>query len=71
MPLSGDAKTRYQRDYMRQRRAGAKSKSKAAPKPTAAETSRLHQLEGDLARERIEHAARGLLPLRAYNVLGR
>jgi hypothetical protein len=40
MPLSGDAKTKYQREYMRRMRAGAKSEPKAAPskvKPAKAE----------------------------------
>src|SRR5262245_48070241 len=59
MPLSGDAKTKYQRDYMRRKRAGeaaGKAKGKSSGE-TAALESRVRELGAELARERSRREA--------------
>jgi hypothetical protein len=67
--LKGEAKTKYQRDYMRRRRAEQRAKSEPTPKPTheaapqidpaavAELEARIRELEAKLYRE--EGVARG------------
>ena len=67
MPLSGEKKRLYQREYMRMRRRRAAEKKKvaepsvdqsAATKPgTGEETARIRELEVQLARERARREA--------------
>jgi hypothetical protein len=53
--LSGDAKTKYQREYMRKRRAGAKPEPKTAPQPASAKApaleARIAKLEAELGAQ--------------------
>jgi hypothetical protein len=52
MPLSGDAKTKYQREYMRRKRAGeapGKAKGESGGQATAALETRIRELEAENA----------------------
>ena len=58
MPLSGEAKKKYQREYMRRRRAGeTQPKSEPSKSSTGDGTARVRQLEAELARERARREA--------------
>ena len=62
MPLSGEAKKKYQREYMRRRRAGeTQPKSEPSKSGTGSSTgdgtTRVRQLEAELARERARREA--------------
>jgi len=58
MPLSGEAKKKYQREYMRRRRAGkTQPKSEPSKRSTGDGTARVRQLEAELARERARREA--------------
>jgi len=54
MPLSGVAKTKYQREYMRKRRAGAKAGPKAARSRVAQLEQQVRELEATIVRLRAE-----------------
>ena len=62
MSLKGKAKTEYQREYMRRRRAekaAAKPRAKIGPAERQRLEARIHELEAELERERaIQRRAR-------------
>jgi uncharacterized small protein (DUF1192 family) len=52
--MSGDAKTKYQREYMRKRRAGAKAEPKAARSHVAQLEQQISELQAEVTRLRAE-----------------